>query len=164
VFYNAKSHEDEPDFVLRVGRGIVVGRFDAVFDREILIDVKTCSSNKFVKILEDGKVPQEWLVQVNVYFFGLKMGCCREDIKELVDGVRKVGIYAVHKESGRTAEVVKDPDLGIFENVLRKVGIVFSVEDPRNLDIGADECYRCKFRGMCKQFPYNISKEVWNNG
>jgi CRISPR/Cas system-associated exonuclease Cas4 (RecB family) len=151
VFYNAKSHEDEPDFILKVGKGTIVGRFDAIFDREILVDVKTCSSNKFAKILEDGEVPREWIVQVNVYFFGLKLGCCREDIRELIDSIKKVGIYAVHKESGKTAEIVRDPDLAIFEGVLKKASMVFSMEDPFVLSIDPDECNRCKFKGICKE-------------
>ena len=157
VFYNSKSHEDEPDFVLKVGRGVIVGRFDAVFDREILVDIKTCSLNSFAKLLEGG-VPWEWLVQVNVYFFGLKLGCCRDDIKELVEGIRKVGIYGVHKESGRTVEVVKDPDLGIFESVLRKASIVFSIEDPFVLSIDPEECNRCKFKGVCKDLGRYVDK------
>jgi len=159
VFYNAKSHEDDPDFVLEVGRGVIVGRFDAVFDREILVDIKTCNLNKFAKLLE-GVVPWEWLVQVNVYFFGLKLGCCRDDIRELVESIKKVGIYGVHKESGKTVEVVKDPDLRIFEDVLRKASIVFSTEDPFVLEIDADECNRCKFRGVCKDLGKHVGKEL----
>jgi len=157
VFYNSKSHEDEPDFILKVGRGTIVGRFDAVFDREILVDIKTCSLNKFAKLLEGG-VPWEWLVQVNVYFFGLKLGCCRDDIKELVEGIKKVGIYGVHKESGKTVEVVKDPDLGIFEGVLKKASIVFSTEDPFVLSIDPEECNRCKFKGICKELEKGVGK------
>jgi hypothetical protein len=152
VFYNAKDHNDEPDFVLRVGKGIIVGRFDAIFDKEILIDVKTCSSGKFGRLLE-GEVPSQWLVQVNVYFFGLKLGCCREDIKELVESIRKVGIYGVHKESGRTVEVVKDPDLAIFEEVLRKASVVFSVDEDsvEGLSIDTSECSRCEFNVRCRE-------------
>jgi hypothetical protein len=112
-----------------------------------------------VKILEEGEVLQEWWVQVNVYFFGLKIGYCREDIKELVSSIRKVGIYAVHKESGRTAEIVRDPDLEIFENVLKKASVVFSVDDPLYLTIDASECYRCKFRGVCKEFLFSVSQQ-----
>jgi len=151
VFYNEKGHEDRTDFILRVGRGVIVGRFDAVFDKEILIDIKTCSSSKFAMLLE-GDIPRQWLVQVNVYFFGLKMGCCRDDIKELVDSVRKVGIYGVHKESGRTVEVVKDPDLKIFEEVLRKAGMVFKVDDPCALGVDDKECCRCEYKGFCEEF------------
>jgi hypothetical protein len=113
VFYNAKSHQDDPDFVLEVGRGVIVGRFDAIFDKEILIDIKTCGLRKFSELLE-GNIPRQWLVQVNVYFFGLKIGCCRDDIKDLVGSIRKVGILGVHKESGRTVEVVRDPDGLVF--------------------------------------------------
>jgi hypothetical protein len=132
-----------------VGQGVIVGRFDAVFDREILIDVKTCSSSKFAKLLE-GDIPRRWLVQVNVYFFGLKLGCCREDIKELVESIRKVGVYGVHKESGRTVEVVRDPDVDIFESVLRKASVVFSVDNPVDLEIDVGECAWCEFRNVCR--------------
>jgi len=151
VFYNAKSHEDETDFVLEVGRGVIVGRFDAIFDREILIDIKTCSSSKFAKLLE-GDIPRQWLVQVNVYFFGLKLGCCRGDIRDLVGSIRRVGIYGVHKESGRTVEVVRDPDVNIFEDVLRKASVVFEVDDPFSLDVDNSECSRCEFRDVCRGF------------
>jgi len=150
VFYNMKDHTDEPDFVLRIGEGSIVGRFDAIFDREILVDIKTCSSYSFAKLLE-GEIPEEWLVQVNVYFFGLKIASCRDDIKELVDSIRKVGIYGVHKESGRTVEVVRDPALGVFEEVLRKANKVFSASDESELDVDVSECRWCAFRGVrCK--------------
>jgi len=151
VFYNAKSHEDEPDFVLKVGRGVIVGRFDAIFDREILVDIKTCSSSKFAKLLE-GDIPWQWLVQVNVYFFGLKMGCVRDDIKELVESVRKVGVYGVHKESGKTVEVVRDPDVDIFEKVLQKASIVFDVDSVEGLSVDTRECFQCEFRERCQEF------------
>ena len=150
VFYNAKSHEDEPDFILEVGRGVIMGRFDAIFDREILVDIKTCNLNKFAALL-DGDVPYQWVVQVNVYFFGLKLGCRRDDIRELVNSIRKVGVYGIHKDSGKTVEVVRDPDANIFEDTLRKASIVFRADDPRNLEIDANECNKCKFRGICKQ-------------
>jgi hypothetical protein len=150
VFYNAKGHEDEPDFILKVGGGVIVGRFDAVFDREILIDIKTCNSSKFVKLLE-GDIPLQWLVQVNVYFFGLKLGCCRGDIKELVESIRKVGVYGVHKESGRTVEVVRDPDVAIFEEVLRKASVVFSVDDVNGLPFDTSECVWCEFSERCRE-------------
>jgi len=150
VFYNAKSHEDEPDFVINLGKGSIVGRFDAIFDRKILVDIKTCSSYSFAKLLE-GEIPEEWLVQVNVYFFGLKIASCRDDIKELVDSIRKVGIYGVHKESGRTVEVVRDPDPGVFEEVLRKANRVFSASDESELDVDVSECRWCAFRKVrCK--------------
>jgi len=150
VFYNAKSHKDPPDFVIDLGEGSIVGRFDVIFDKEILLDIKTCSSYSFTKLLE-GEVPWEWLVQVNVYFFGLKIGCCRDDIRELVESIKKVGIYGVHKESGKTVEVVRDPDLRIFENVLRKANKVFSAGDVNELEVDISECYWCKFKGVrCK--------------
>jgi hypothetical protein len=135
--------------VLRVGEGIIVGRFDAVFDREILIDVKTCSSSKFAKLLES-EIPRQWLVQINVYFFGLKIGCVRDDIKDLVDSIRKVGVYGVHKESGRTVEVVRDPDVNVFEEVLRKASVVFSADDVKELLVDTSECSRCEFQVWCR--------------
>jgi len=150
VFYNAKSHEDETDFVLEVGRGVILGRFDAIFDREILIDIKTCSSSKFARLLE-GDIPRQWLVQINVYFWGLKLGCCRDDIKDLVSSIRRAGIYGVHKESGRTVEVVKDPNVEIFEEVLRKAGVVFSVDNPVDLEVDISECSWCEFRDVCRE-------------
>jgi hypothetical protein len=150
VFYNAKLHQDDPDFVLRVGGGVIVGRFDAIFDREILVDIKTCSSSNFARLLE-GDIPRPWLVQVNVYFFGLKLGCVRDDIRELVESVRKVGIYGVHKESGRTVEVVREPDLKVFEEVVRKAVEVFGVEDVEALGVDVSECGRCEFFSVvCK--------------
>jgi hypothetical protein len=148
VFYNAKSHQDETDFVLRVGRGVIVGRFDAIFDKEILIDIKTCGLRKFSELLE-GNIPRQWLVQVNVYFFGLKIGCCRDDIKDLVGSIRKVGIYGVHKESGRTVEVVRDPDVGIFEEVLLKASIVFDEDNVESLSVDTKECFQCEFSVLC---------------
>jgi hypothetical protein len=151
VFYNAKDHNDEPDFRLKVGEGIIVGRFDAIFDKEIMIDVKTCSSSKFAKLLE-GDIPRQWLVQINVYFFGLKLGCCREDIRDLVDSIRKVGVYGVHKESGRTVEVVKDPDLEIFEEVLKKASVVFDVDSVESLSVDTSECSWCEYRVVCQEF------------
>jgi hypothetical protein len=150
VFYNAKSHQDETDFILRVDNGVIVGRFDAIFDREILVDIKTCSSSNFAKLLE-GNIPRQWLVQVNVYFFGLKLGCVRDDIMELVRSVRKVGIYGVHKESGRTVEVVRDPDLRIFEEVLRKASIVFGADSEESLLIDVRECFQCEFSMYCRK-------------
>jgi hypothetical protein len=150
VFYNAKGHEDEPDFVLRVGRGVIVGRFDAIFDREILVDIKTCNSSNFAKLLE-GEIPWRWLVQVNVYFFGLKLGCVRDDIRELVEGVRRVGIYGVHKESGRTVEVVRYPDVGIFEGVLRKASVVFNAGGVEGLSVDVGECSYCEFNVRCRE-------------
>jgi len=151
VFYNAKSHEDPPDFILDFDRGVIVGRFDAIFDREILIDIKTCNVGNFVKLLE-GKIPQEWLVQVNVYFFGLKLGCCRDELSELVKSIKKVGIYGVHKETGRTVEVVKEPDLCIFENTLRCAVQVFCTDDPLVLEFSEYECKWCEFIELCKEF------------
>jgi hypothetical protein len=150
VFYNAKGHEDEPDFVLRVGRGVIVGRFDAIFDREILVDIKTCNSSNFARLLE-GEIPWRWLVQVNVYFFGLKLGCVRDDIRELVEGVRRVGIYGVHKESGRTVEVVRYPDVRIFEEVLRKASVVFNAGDVEGLSVDVGECFYCEFNVRCRE-------------
>jgi hypothetical protein len=150
VFYNAKDHGDESDFILKVGRGVMVGRFDAIFDREILIDIKTCSFSNFAKLLE-GEIPWRWLVQVNVYFFGLKLGCVRDDIRELVEGVRKVGIYGVHKESGRTVEVVRDPNATIFEEVLLKASKVFNVDDVEGLSVDAQECSYCEFNVRCQE-------------
>jgi hypothetical protein len=147
VFYNAKSHQDDPDFILEVGKGGVVGRFDAIFDKEILIDIKTCNSRKFAELLEDN-IPRGWLVQVNVYFWGLKLGCVREDIKELVESIRKVGIYGVHKGSGRTVEVVRDPNLEIFEEALKKAVEVFGSGDVRELKVDVSECSRCEFFGV----------------
>jgi hypothetical protein len=148
VFYNAKSHQDEPDFLLEVGRGVIVGRFDAIFDKEILIDIKTCGLRKFSELLE-GNIPRQWLVQVNVYFFGLKIGCCRDDIKDLVGSIRKVGILGVHKESGRTVEVVRDPDVGIFEEVLLKASIVFDEDNVESLLVDTKECFQCEFSVLC---------------
>jgi hypothetical protein len=157
VFYNAKSHEDESDFILKVGRGVIVGRFDAIFDREILIDIKTCNTINFAKLLE-GDIPWRWLVQVNVYFFGLKLGCVRDDIKELIESVKKVGIYGIHKESGRTIEVVRDPDLMIFEDVLKKASIVFNVDDIEGLSVDVKECSYCEFSVRCRGLGGIINK------
>jgi len=147
VYYNAKSHEDDPDFVLKVGNGIVVGRFDAIFDKEILVDVKTCNLNRFAELLE-GNISKSWLVQVNVYFFGLKLACVRDDIKELVESIKKVGILGVHKESGKTVEVVKDPDLGVFEEAVKKAAQVFDTKDVKRLGINPNECSKCQFAGL----------------
>jgi len=150
VFYNAKGHEDEPDFVLKVGKGVVVGRFDAIFDREILVDIKTCNLRKFIE-LSEGNIFKSWLVQVNVYFFGLKLACVRDDIRELVESIRKVGILGVHKESGRTVEVVKDPDVRLFEGVIRKANEVFNVESVEGLLVDVSECSWCEFRVRCEE-------------
>lgn len=154
VFYNAKDHNDESDFSLKVGKGVIVGRFDAIFDKEILIDVKTCNSNKFGRLLE-GEIPLQWLVQINVYFFGLKLGCCREDIRELVDGIRKVGVYGLHKESGRTVEVVRDPDVEIFGEVLRKASVVFEEDSVERLLVDTSECFQCEYRVLCRELGVN---------
>lgn len=152
VYYNNRAHEDPADFILEVGNGVIVGRFDAIFDRKILIDIKTCNLNKFTKLLE-GEVLPEWVIQVNVYFFGLKMGLCRDDIEDLVDSISKVGIYGVHKESGRTVEVVRDPDLGIFESVVGKAAKVFDAGSPDGLEIDDRECRYCQFfKVLCNQF------------
>jgi hypothetical protein len=151
VYYNNRSHGDPADFVLEVGNGVIVGRFDAIFDRKILIDIKTCNLSKFTKLLE-GEVLLEWLIQVNVYFFGLKLALCRDDIKELVDGIEKVGIYGVHKESGRTVEVVRDPDLGIFEGVVAKAMKVFGAGFPDELEVDSQECRYCQFSGVFCNF------------
>lgn len=150
VFYNAKSHQDDPDFVLELGSGVIVGRFDAIFDREILIDIKTCNLKKFIE-LSEGNIPGSWLVQVNVYFFGLKLACVRDDIRELVAGLRKVGILGVHKESGRTVEVVRDPDVRLFESVMMKAVEVFSVSSVEGLSIDVNECSWCEFKVRCEE-------------
>jgi len=150
VFYNAKGHEDEPDFVLKVGRGVVVGRFDAIFDREVLVDIKTCNLRRFIE-LSEGNIYEGWLVQVNVYFFGLKLACVRDDIRELVESIRKVGILGVHKESGRTVEVIRDPDVRLFEGVMRKAAEVFSAESVEGLSIDVNECNWCEFKVRCKE-------------
>jgi hypothetical protein len=48
-------------------------------------------------------------------------------------------------------EVVRDPDLGIFEDVLRKASKVFSVDDVSELEVDVSECRWCEFRGVrCK--------------
>jgi len=147
VYYNAKSHEDDPDFVLRLGNGVVVGRFDAIFDREILVDVKTCNLNRFAELLE-GCISKSWLVQVNVYFFGLKLACVRDDIKDLVGSVRKVGILGVYKETGKTVEVVRDPDLAVFEEAVKKAVEVFGAKDVKSLRMNPNECSKCQFAGL----------------
>jgi hypothetical protein len=147
VFYNAKTHYDPPDFVIDLGDGTIVGRFDAIFDKQVLVDIKTCSTPLFIKLLE-GHIPHMWLVQVNVYFFGLKIAGCRDDIKDLIDGLSKVGVYAIHKENGRTIEVLRDPDLEIFTDVLRKAKRVFIARTPYELEADRSECTRCEFREL----------------
>ena len=151
VYYNSKSHMDPPDFVLELGNGSILGRFDAVFDKKVLVDIKTCNLNKFTMLLE-GNILPEWLIQVNVYFFGLKLALCRDDIRELVDSIEKVGIYGVHKESGRTVEVVRDPDLGIFRDVVAKAVRVFDAGSPDGLEIDSQECRYCQFFGVFCNF------------
>jgi hypothetical protein len=151
VYYNSKSHIDPPDFVLELGNGSILGRFDAIFDKKILIDIKTCNSSKFAKLL-DGDILPEWFIQVNVYFFGLKLALHRDDIRDLVDGIEKVGIYGVHKESGRTVEVVRDPDLSIFRYVVAKAVKVFDAGSPDGLEIDSQECRYCQFSGVFCNF------------
>jgi hypothetical protein len=145
VYYNSKSHSDPADFELKIGNGVIVGRFDAIFDDRVLIDVKTCNANSFANLLEK-KVPQSWLVQLNVYFFGLKLGSKRDDIKEVIQSLEKIGIFAVHKDSGRDLELVFDPSIDVFKGALEKAVKVFSADAFEELEVDRQECKWCEFR------------------
>lgn len=149
VYHNAKVHTDEPDFELLLSGGKIVGRFDAIFDRHILVDIKSCGDWAFGN-LQDGKIPYEWVVQINVYFFGLKLGSKREDIRDLVQALDKVGIVGVHKVSGKMVEIVRDPLVDIFESALRRAEKVFSASSVDELPGYEDECSWCEYYSICK--------------
>jgi len=157
VYYNEEGREGEEDFVLEVCGGEIVGRFDVIVDREVLMDIKTCGDFLFESLLM-GEVPYEYKVQVNTYFFGLKLAG-RDDIKELIDRIKKVGIIGVHKASGKLAEVVFDPDVSLFSEALGRACRVFTVQDPQSLQEHKDECARCEFKNLCRSeggyiYPY----------
>ena len=150
VYYNEKGHADAPDFSIRVGKGEVQGRFDAVLLNEgVLVDIKTCGDVLFSRILE-GDIPERYLVQVNVYFFGVKLfgDSVRGDIREVI---RKVGIVGVHKATGKMEVVVMEPDLEVFTRAIEKAKRVFDAENPFVLEsAGEIECQGCGFGKVCR--------------
>lgn len=150
VFYNAKDHSDEPDFRIPVGDlGEIWGRFDAVLMNEgVLIDIKTCGDQLFVRFLERD-VPMQYIVQVNVYFFGVKL------FGEVVDDevrrvIKEVGLVGVHKSTGRMEMVVMKPSLDVFGNALVKARRVFKMKSPFEVEESKQHCLSCAFRSVCR--------------
>lgn len=158
VFYNQKAHGDPPDFALELGEkrvGRIVGRFDAIVNKNTLIDIKACGDRLFLDIVDRAEKgiepPHDYWVQLNVYFFGLKMGCLRDDIASLVSGLEKVGLYAIHRGTGESIELIRKPDVEVFQHVVEKALKVFSAESVEELEMDKSKCNWCRFREVCKR-------------
>ena len=152
VYYNGKSHEDEPDFKIPVGSvGEVWGRFDAVLmDEGVLVDIKTCGDRLFAKFLERD-LPEQYLVQVNVYFFGVKL--FGERVKrEVREVIKRVGLVGVHKATGRMEIVVMKPDLDMFLRAVLKAKEVFEMKSPFEVVVNREECGGCEFVRGCWRY------------
>lgn len=150
VYYNEKDHRDKPDFRIPVGRGEVQGRFDAVIlDEGLLVDIKTCGDRLFAELM-DGKVPEQYVVQLNVYFFGVK-GWGDVVDEKIRNVIRRMGVIGVHKSSGKMVLVELSPSAEVFGEAIEKAKRIFDAESFIGLEYFKDPfgCGGCYLKRIC---------------